>query len=298
MRAGPLSDDKIIKILNRYFVPFYASYEDYERATGAVSKEESDVFNNVIKNFRDAKISGGLVFVYIFTGDLVPLGNLHVTKASNPDTLETFLSGFISRLQITGGQPAFQPRPQSMPPPASKDSLVVHVFIRGFTVEQKFPHEDWIVLSSEEVRRLLPVSQHPGESWLLDSEVAAKFSQRLHPTLAWSLTGDHGYTTRIDHLNIRAVEQSSSGEFRVAKLEGKLQMLRTAYSFAPDKSHVRANLSGYMTFDGSTVHSLEIAVQDAFYGNGSADDKEFEGYVEGMPGAGSRQLKERMTSAK
>jgi hypothetical protein len=296
MRAGPLSDDKIIKILNRYFVPFYTSYEDYEKAEGGVSKEESTVFNGLMKRFYDAKFETGLVFVYVFNANLVPLGTLHVAKAQFPDVLEKFLSDFVSRLHITGGEPSFKPRPQSVPPPAGKDSLVLHVFIRGITIEPKFPHEDWIVLSRDELRRLLPPPSSAGHPWRLDEQVAAKFGGRLHPTLEW-LDNHDGYTVKIDRLNLQAAPVASSGEFKIARIEGKLRMLRTAFSYAPEKSHVSANLSGYLKYNDRTVLSLEIAVQDAFYGDGSLDDKEFEGYVESRPGSEPRQLQERFTSS-
>jgi len=297
MRAGPFSDDKIIKILNRYYVPFYASHEDYERGENGVPKEETAVFSKLMQVFHAAKFETGSVFVYIFTGDLTPLGTLHVAKASNTDVLEKFLMGYVSRIPISGGEVSFKPRPQSVPPPASKDSLILHVFIRGINMVRKFPHEDYIVVSPEEIQRLLPPARRTGESWALDQQVATRVGQRIHPTIEWLLSDEHGYTTRIDQLNIRATELPSTGEFKIARLEGKLKMLRTSFYFTPDKSHVSANLSGYMKYNGSRVVSLEISVQDAFFGDGSLNDKEFEGYVESMPGGGPGKLQERMTSS-
>ena len=285
MRAGPLSDDRIIKTLNTYFVPYYVTFEDYWTGTNGVPKEEAEEFQKIMAEFRKTKFSGGTVHAYVFTADRVPLGSLHVAEASKLEVLRSFLSGFVSKLSIAPAAPSFAPRPQSVPPAAGKDSVVVHVFIRGITIVKEFPHEDWIVFTPQDVQRLLASGSQKSETtWWLDRTVAAKFGERLHPTLQWLVAEPDGsFKTRIDNLDIKATMLTSNENVSVAKLEGKLKMLRTAYGYDPDKSTVRANLSGYIRFKDKRILALELVVKDAFYGDGGLSDKEFEGYVEAVP---------------
>ena len=46
MRAGPLSDEKVIRLLNAYFVPVYVSNEEY-RDDGTASPEERKVYTQI-----------------------------------------------------------------------------------------------------------------------------------------------------------------------------------------------------------------------------------------------------------
>lgn len=295
MRAGPLSDDRIIKILNSSFVPYYVTFQDYVAGINGVSKEESAEFNRIMAEFAKTNFSRGTVHVYVFTAGLAPLGTLHVAESAKIDVLLPFLNNVVSKLHVAAAPPSFTPRPQSAPPAAPKDSLVLHVFIRGLTLVTEFPHEDWVVLTPPEVQRLLPPpSAAAGTQWPLDHAASSKFGERLHPTLEWLVADPEGrYKTRIDNLDIQATMLPPTGEgVSIAKLEGKIQMFRPAYGYEPAKSNVRANLTGYMKFKDRRVLSFELIVKDAFYGDGSVNDREFEGYVEATaalraPGASS-----------
>ena len=148
-----------------------------------------------------------------------------------------------------------------------------------------------MVLTPQEVQRLLPPpSAKPGTRWPLDRTASAKFAERLHPTLEWLVADPEGrFQTRIDNLDIEATLLPATEGVGVAKLEGKIQMFRSAYGYEPAKSNVRANLTGYLRFKYRRILSFELVVKDAFYGDGSVTDKEFEGYVETASGAGARE---------
>lgn len=297
MRAGPLSNDKIISLLNRYFVPFYLSIQDYINGTGGVSKEESTEFQKVMGEFNKTNFSRGTVHVYVFTADLVPLGSLHVGDASNIDVLNSFLTNFVSKLGVSGADPSFAPRPQSVPPIAGSGSLILHVFVRGFTILPEFPHEDWVILTPEEARSLLPPSPPTaGTAWPLNVQTSTKFAERLHPTLEWFVDNPQGkYKTRIEKLEIKATALPANEGVFTAKLEGKLKMLRPTPGSDPDKSYVRANLIGYLKFKDNRILSLDLIAKDAFYGDDTLADKEFEGYVEAVSGS-PRELSPRTVS--
>ena len=68
MRAGPLSDDKVISTLNAYYVPVFTSNEDYE-ADGKASKEEKDELRRVYHGALKAKMPAGSVCTYLLGPD-------------------------------------------------------------------------------------------------------------------------------------------------------------------------------------------------------------------------------------
>lgn len=286
MRAGPLSDDKIIRLINSYYVPFYLNFADYfQPGETGVAQQDKALFHKMIDGFQKIGASTGTVHVYVSSPDFQPLGSLHVAEAIKPEVLKPFLNDFVVKQNILAAEPVFAPRPQSVPPPASKGSLILHVFIRGIEIVPEFPHENWVVLSPNDIARLLPANaMQAGTSWMLDMGVASKFGEWLHPTLDW-LVNEPLYQTRIDTLDIRATTLPSSGEYSVAKLEGKIAMARPAYGYTGPKAYVTANLMGYMRFNSSHIVSFELAVKDAFY-----YEKEFEGFVESAPVETPRQF--------
>ena len=273
-------------------MPYYATYGDYMYGRNGVSAQDWALFQRIMAQFAKTKFSLGTVHVYIFTADLVPLGTLHVTYAAKTEVLKPFLNDVVVKRNVIGGNPPFPPRPQSRPPATPKGSLVAHVVIRAVSLDS-FPKENYAVLTPGDQARLLPASPlEPGASWKLDEAVASKFAVYFHPTLEWVVNGpDYKYQTKIENLDLTATELSREEDMTVAKLEGKLKMLRTAFAFDPNNSTVTANLIGYMRFKGRQVLSLELVVKDAFFGN-----YEFEGYVESMPGGPARGFTPRLVS--
>lgn len=54
LRAGPLSDDKVIALLNKFFAPVYAPYTG-EETTGIVSSEEEREIQRI---WRERQVYG------------------------------------------------------------------------------------------------------------------------------------------------------------------------------------------------------------------------------------------------
>ena len=84
MRAGPLSNPKVIELLNGYFVPVYTS-NDFISGPADSSKEEQKERERVYRAFLEAKLSAGSVHVYVLSPDAVPLGSIHVAHACEKD---------------------------------------------------------------------------------------------------------------------------------------------------------------------------------------------------------------------
>src|SRR5438874_10276547 len=132
MRAGPLSNRQVIELLNRYFVPVYTS-NDFISGDPSLRKEEQKERERVYRSFLDAKLSAGSVHVYVLSPDAVPLDSIHVAhagdkdRATGKDRTHLLLEKSIRELKTAKGEPLVAPRPQSRPPQAPADGLVLHL---------------------------------------------------------------------------------------------------------------------------------------------------------------------------
>src|SRR5438128_377808 len=130
MRAGPLSDAKVVELLNAYFVPVYVSNEDYA-AAGCASEDEKTERNRIWREAAQKKLSSGTVHVYLLTPGGEVFNSLHVADAANKDNLRTSLEKTIAERKLTPGKPIIPPAPQATPPRHSADDVVLHVVARG-----------------------------------------------------------------------------------------------------------------------------------------------------------------------
>src|SRR5437870_11781120 len=87
MRAGPLSNPKVIELLNGYFIPVYTS-NDFISGPADSQKEEQKERERVYRAFLETKLSAGSVHVYVLSPEAIPLGSIHVAHAGekDPDT--------------------------------------------------------------------------------------------------------------------------------------------------------------------------------------------------------------------
>src|SRR6185503_3507290 len=167
MRAGPLSNIRVISLLNRFFVPVYAANEDYRKG-GAQPAEAKSEYNRIFKEAHAANLSIGTVHVYILSPGGHPLDSLHVATAAKTDRLIDLLERTVEKLNVREGRAVVSPVAQSAPPKGAPDSLVLHLTSRsldGRGAWSDFPVEDWIVLDRDEWEKLIPRSRvQPGDS--------------------------------------------------------------------------------------------------------------------------------------
>src|SRR6185436_7011746 len=184
MRAGPLSNTKVISLLNRCFVPVYAANEDY-REGGVQPTEEKSEYNRIFKEAHAAKLSVGTVHVYILSPDGHPIDSLHVATAAKTERLIDLLERTVEKLHVREGKAVVPLVAQSAPPKSAPDSLVLHLTSRsldGRGAWSDFPVEDWIVLGREEWDKLLPTAHvQVGDSWKLDKVISAKLLTHFYP---------------------------------------------------------------------------------------------------------------------
>ena len=268
MRAGPLSNSKVISLLNSYFVPVYTVNEDYS-ATGSAAKEEKAERNRIFQEGYAAQCSVGTVHVYLLAPDGHLLDTMHVAKAAKSENLIAMLEKTIGALKTKPGQPVVAPAPQSRRPQCDKDHLALHLVARsldGRGAWSDFPVENWIVLSKAEQQKLAVTGEmKPGRSWTIDPSVAEKLLTHFYPA-----------TENNDVSKNRFVEQSlqatvlSVNKDRVrTRVDGHLKMQHSFYH-TDDGKEVDATLVGLLDFEPGErrVTSLQLVTDKAAYGGG------------------------------
>src|SRR5437899_1584006 len=129
MRTGPFSEEKVIGLLNKYFIPVYAVNEDYAKE-GPQPAEEKAEYQRIYRAALDAKRPAGTVHVYLLSPDGKYFDSMHVAKAAEKANLAELLEKTVNELKIDGGKPVVKPAPQSTPPKAKDDSLTLHLTAR------------------------------------------------------------------------------------------------------------------------------------------------------------------------
>jgi hypothetical protein len=282
MRASSLSNPEVIALLNRYFVPVYVSNEDYGKNGTAPPEEKAEKQRIYLEALR-AKLSAGTVHAYVTDPDGHTIDSQHVATAYKPAKLIEMLQRSIDRLKTPEGKPLVEPRPQSRAPQADAGALVLHLVSRH--VQKKgndlvptrtvlgqpsaanwgaYPQENWIVLTGDDVKQLLPGQKpSPGVSWELDRTTAAKILTYVYPSTE---NNDIG-TNRIDEQSLRATVISVHNGIVRARLDGRLRMKHPFYH-KDDDNFVDARLTGYMDFDPvkQEISTLRIVTTDATYG--------------------------------
>lgn len=270
MRAGPLSDDKIINLLNRYFIPVYSS-EQESGPHGAGSSEEKAEHMRIFKEAVREPCGAGTVHVYILNPRGQVIDGLHVAEATHGNALAEMLEKAVQDLHTVPGPPVVTPTPQSQPPKFQSDSLVLRLTARGSregSAWRKFPGENWIVLSRENWTNILPPADAKvGSTWSLNETITHKLLTNFYPQME-----DHDSNVdrnRFDKASLEATVVSISGGKIQARLDGTLLMKRTFYPDRPDDNFVNATLLGWAVFDTATnrIESFQLVTKTATYGS-------------------------------
>jgi hypothetical protein len=270
MRAGPLSDARVIALLNRAFVCVYAVNEDY-RPKGCAPDEEKAELRRIHQEGYKKKLSVGTVHAYVLTPDGHTHDSLHVATAARTDRLLEMLNRAVATFRPKEGKPLAAPAPQSAPPKAPAGALVLHLVARA---DQRgswgeFPAEDWIVLSRAEWQQLLPRGEvKAGQTWEPDPAAAAKVLTYFYP----QTENNHATTDRIEKQSLRAKVLTVEGGVVTARLDGTLRMRHAFYPGRNDPLPVDATLVGVVTFapgKAAPPSSLQLVTERAAHGKRS-----------------------------
>ncbi len=266
MRAGPLSDSRVIALLNHYFVPVYSSNEEFEIG-GTAPPEERAERARIFAEFTRARMGTGDVHVYILSPEGHAFDGLDIGRAVDPDLLIQALERTVQRLRTRSGEPAVKPARQSVPPRCASDALVFHLIARGFNKGswREFPAENWVVLSQAEWKALLPSGNaRVGTSWEIEKKLAAKLLANFYPQMEEKNSAERG---RIDQQSLRLTLVSEADGVAIARIDGSLRMKRTFAPSRQDNNFVNAILVGFMEFEPGKqrIRRLRLVTQKAVY---------------------------------
>jgi hypothetical protein len=268
MRAGPLSNTKVIELLNGYFVPVYAVNEDYA-TKGSAPLEEKAERDRIFQEGHALKLSVGSVHVYVLRPDGRLLDSMHVATAARTTNLIAMLQRAIEAVGARRGPPAVEPVCQTAAPVCAEDTLRLHLVARsldGKGAWSEFPVENWIVLTSAEQRSFWPGKAHSvGDSWVIDNGIAEKILAHFYPATE---NNDISKNKFIEQRLAATVLESAAGGTRV-RLDGRLKMQHSFYH-KDDGKIVEADITGFADFEerSQRITSLRLVTQKATYNGG------------------------------
>jgi len=259
LRAGPLSDDKVIALLNGYYILVYAPYTS-EETVGVVSAEEEKEIQRIWGESLAKKLGYGMVHCYLLeagTGSV--FDSIGVVKASITNNLLEVLNKGIERYKVKEGKPLVKPTRQVFPSTVPPNSLVLHLTARDlgrpkYEVPQihprdcnvggwnNFASENSIVLEKAEWTKLLPPAGQ--QTWTLWQDVVAKFLVYFYPQIEANVVSNQ----RVNEAPLKASIVSSDKDVLRIRLEGQLKMTRVQ---DPNATFVEAPLVGYIDVDPS-----------------------------------------------
>lgn len=277
MRAGPLSNPKVIALLNASFVCAYTSNDDIAGDADTVGKERKER-ERIKAAFREAKLGSGEVSPYILTPDAQPLARLGISEACAKDNLLQLLEKTAADLKLPRGEPIVKPAPQAPPPPAPADALVLHLTARKLTPRyswNEFPSEDWIVLAAAEWQKLMPpASARAKDAYVIDGATSALLLTHFFPQTEVCtakpdqlLAATGSYRHRLEQHELRGtVLTVQDGTARV-RLDGNLKLYHKFYPGHEDQNHVTATVVGYLDVDLSKkkITAFRLVTDQATY---------------------------------
>src|SRR5262249_50632264 len=128
-RASALSNDRVIDLLNRWYIPVAIANQDYAKEGRAPADEKAEE-----QRMRSAAakegVLGGTSWVYVLTPEGRPIDSFHGCTAGVASSLLDLLEWYARDLGAKEGKPVITPVPLSQPPQAETDALVLHLTAR------------------------------------------------------------------------------------------------------------------------------------------------------------------------
>ncbi|HVE42640.1 MAG TPA: sigma-70 family RNA polymerase sigma factor [Planctomycetota bacterium] len=268
LRGHALSDARVISALNSSFVPVYLSNVDFEEF-GSAAPEERKLRDRIWADARKLKLPSGMDGIYLLDPESGRvLASSDLGKAS-PEALLAMLDG---QRKTPPGKALVPPSSQSIPQASAPGALTLHLTARYLDGEgrvekdrgdfHEFPAEDWVTLSSDEWRNLLPAE---GESRRVDAAVALRLLTLFHPP-DMSVTSDPDGRNSFEEASLRVSRFSRT----YVRIEGRLKMQRSFTQFAKTPPlPIDAVVKGFIEIepDRSRIRSLRIISEGGRYGN-------------------------------
>lgn len=248
MRVGPLSNDKIIDLLSKYFVPVWLSNDHFQMAepSDAERREVERIYHERVRRH----LNSGTVCVVVLDPDGGVSTSLDLHKASRPEVLLPFLQKIVDDGKIGPRSAETIRATTAAPRPPAKarteGGMVLHVLTRFADMKpNRGVSQDWFEWTSAEWSAFAPAKDAAvGAVQTVPKETAYKLFRRLYPPAgAWDprncqVVGGALTSTKV------AVE---NGEIRVT-LEGEAEM-RVPVGDDPTGGKITVRLVGAAHYD-------------------------------------------------
>ena len=267
MRAGPLSNPKVIELLNQYFVPVTSQNELVAEDNSPGPPAEKAERKRIYLYFYGYKLGIGDVHVYIVAPNGNGIKSLDISNATNTDHMVAFLNSIVQEQHLTPGPPAVKPHPTSVAPEAPADSFVMHLVSRSMQGGSwhEFPAENWIVLSKSETAQLLPAGTPArGATWQVPKPVAVKLVEWFYPQNE-EKTGAN--RSRVDLADLRMTVTTLENGLARARIAGKVVLQHSFYPNGKSEDLAASELEGYIDFRVAdrTIQRLRLVTDKAAY---------------------------------
>ena len=305
MRAGPLSNAKVIDLLNHYYIPLVISNNDYN-STGSASAEEKRERHRIARESKmveqakplsvSAASNAADIVCYIVT----PTGDVHSTQrlpdCSVAEKVAAFLETAIKDLNVKPGKQVLPARPTLVPPSAGADQIVLHLTARYLAMNgnkrsatgggevtldrwmalignrlravSALPSENWIILDKGDWTRLMaPVNAGEGTNWTLADDLVRKIYTPFYPPSTNNDPSQHQLVEKSLKATLVSVKD---GTARV-RLEGKVKAKHPFLGFADDDYHVEADVLGYVDYDVAKrqIKTVKLVSDKGTYAGGN-----------------------------
>jgi hypothetical protein len=270
VRAGPLSNDKVIDLLNHYYVPINISIDQYYFKDGAAPAAEKDELRRIVKKAWEGKpnLLPPDAHCYVVAPNGEPIDSMGLPNITVSERMVEFLERNIQKLKTPAGEPLAKPaRLAAAPPRAKPDALVLHLTARYLPSKGawgQLPAEDWIVLERSDWAKLLgPEGAATGATWDVDPEVATELLTHFYPPSP----NTNLASNRFERRALRATLVSVRDGVAQARIEGDLRM---RHFFLPrqDDHVVEATVLGFVEYEPKTkkIRSVRLVTEKAAYG--------------------------------
>jgi hypothetical protein len=274
MRVTPLSDDKVINLLTKYFIPVWVSRDHYQ--LDAPSNSEKDELLRIDRDRAKHGLEGGVVSVFILAPDGEVFASMAVQRAYKPENLTPFLQKIVDdkHLEARSATAIKATTGAARPPtrPKTEGGVVLHVWVRDEGMkDNRGLSQDWVEWTTPEWQTLAPAADaRPGSTLELPREAADKLFRRLYPPgPRWDardaeLAGGQLTAT---------VVSAGDGEVRL-KLEGEADVIFPATGH-PTDGRIKAKLVGAARYDTANRQFKSLVL--------TSEKAEYVWYWEGKP---------------
>ncbi len=239
MRTSSFSNEQVIELISKYFVPVWLSVDDY-----GTQKSEAD-----LAEWKQIQKRGkaGNIYVYIVAPDGGVIDKLGVAQALKPDE---YLLPLLHKLIQ---EQALKPRDlkavrasaadlDAVPRPRTEDGIMLRLWAHG----ERGRAEEWLELTAAEAAAFVPAANTTeGITWTIAGTTAERLYKHFYPPV-----GNYkAENSKVLNSALTAkVVGVSAQEFRML-LDGELEMQHNASCDNSMPAHVKMKVFGVLRYD-------------------------------------------------